>query len=82
VACRRPAGQRRDAEDGSEQGSALHPRKLPEIDQKPLTSPSFCSDLLTELPSGRVAAIFSAVCQIALVEIEFVGKNIHLINDL
>jgi hypothetical protein len=55
---------------------------LPEIDQKPLTSPSFCSDLLTELPSGRVAAIFSAVCQIALVEIEFVGKNMHLINDL
>ena len=79
---RRAVGQPRDAEDGGEQGSAHRPGKLPEREQKPLTSPPFCSDLLTELLSCRFSEICCAVCRTALLRIKCYGINIHLINDL
>ena len=79
---RRAVGQPRDAEDGGEQGSAHRPGKLPEREQKPLTSPPFCSDLLTELLSCRFWEICCAVCRTALPRIKWYGINIHLINYL
>jgi hypothetical protein len=50
--------------------------------RKPLTIPPFCSELLTELPSGRFAGISRAICRAGSAGIKSVCKERHEINDL